>query len=452
MLDITFKNDKTKRHCEWLLKNFARVNALVLPKTAKDQIDLHKQRGLEQQYRDPKGSVYFATEQGWKAFLEFIEVLHMAEPFRSSATYSEVYQAFSAAFATMLSARLLPESLDDLVLHLPDDFLKELTRHGEITFFKLNGIRIDTEFFLNIGHCWVGNFGKISFEAVQESERKECFLDVLRSSFEENTPVITGGRIRATTKGAKREDALRSELGLAILDVLLNMTYKNAFLRLWSVRRVERPEHGLAKQFSFKFVDYPGEAQYRELSLGIRFTEQTFDVDEETIDRWHKHLLLGELNKIIGKHPDDRSDIEDRLINSLLYFRQASLQVMPEMQMSILWICVEALFTGNSEQILKVNLLGLLAMTIWSLRKEYWPSGATTYSELKKVFNKFYCYRSRTFHHGKRGHVTASEVQHFSVVVNNIIIGVTQLIDRGYMTSKQLVQASKEFVESLEST
>jgi hypothetical protein len=230
------------------------------------------------------------------------------------------------------------------------------------------------------------------------------------------------------------------------------MTYKNAFLRLWSVRRVERPEHGLEKQLSFKFVDYLGKVQSRKLSLGIKFTEQMFGVDEETIDRWHKYLLLGELNKIIGKHPDDRSDLEDRLINSLLYFRQAALQVMPEMQMSVLWICVEALFTGGTEKILEVNLLGLLAMTIDSLRNEYWPSGATTHCELKKVFNKFYKYRSRTFHHGKRGSVTESEIQDFSVVVSNIIIGVTQLIDRGYMTSKQLIQAFKEFAGSQEST
>jgi hypothetical protein len=183
MLDITFKNDKTKRHCKWLLKQFARVKALVRPKTVEDQINLlRKQRGFDQQYRDPEGPVHLATEQGWKTFLEFIEVLHMAEPFRSSATYSDVYQAFSTAFATMLSAHLLPESLDDLVSYLPDNFLEELTSHGEITFFKLNGIRINTKFFLNIGHCWVGNFGNISFEAIQENERKEQFLDALRQA------------------------------------------------------------------------------------------------------------------------------------------------------------------------------------------------------------------------------------------------------------------------------
>lgn len=117
--------------------------------------------------------------------------------------------------------------------------------------------------------------------------------------------------------------------------------------------------------------------------------------------------------------------------------------------MSTLWICVESLFTRDSDRVLNANLPGLLATTLSSMRRGHWPEGANTPDDLKRAFTKYYRFRSRTVHHGRRGHVPRVAVQEFSVVVASLIVDVMYGIRGGMRNADQLSRASEQVIERL---
>ena len=113
--------------------------------------------------------------------------------------------------------------------------------------------------------------------------------------------------------------------------------------------------------------------------------------------------------------------------------------------MSTLWICVESFFTANNESILDANKKGLVAIIMSSLNRDYWPKGAKTLDDLEKIFSKFYQYRSRTIHHGRRGHVSVQDVQEFSLVVSALILCVAFQIQKGMRTTEEIAQGAQQF-------
>lgn len=450
-LIINFVDNKSKRSCNWHLKQFAREGSLMLPQKPDDYIRLFKERGFGMQYSEKIDRVYFPTEQGWKSFLDFIDVLHRAEPFQSRATYNDVYQNFNSAFSRMLSAGVLPENLDDLIHYLPNEFKREMTVRSERVFSKLRGIQYDANFLLSIGHCWIGTYDLIIFDTVLANNHKSTTdtIESIENVYKGDTPIITGSCNPGTSDCVIRENTFQCELALSILGILLNMTRENAFQKLWLLQRVDRPEQGLSKQITFSFAWNESIESPTILSFSMKFTDQLFEVNKEKIDMWHNDLFLKDLNKIVTEQPNLQVDLGERLINSLLYFRQSTMQSTPEMQISTLWICVESFFTAGNDKIVDANLNGLLAMTISLLNKDFWPNGAKSYDELKCVFSKHYSYRSKTFHHGKRGHVSNADVQQFSIVVCNLIIGITLMIRRGFKTSDSLLASSKQYIAAI---
>jgi len=450
-LTISFDDKKMERRANWLVKQFAREKALVIPESPGDYMALVRERGLSKQYRTKDGKAYFPTEAGWNAFIEFIRTLQNARPFSTRATVNDVYGAYITAFANMISDGLLPTTWDDLSEYISEEFINDLYDRTEDRFYKISGVQFDFSGFTRIGQGWIGRFDCISFEALQDShpEHTKDALNCLAQVFQKDTPVICGGAIAGTSDRVDREDTRRCELILSILVTLLNMTYENSFSLLWSLRRVEKPEHGKEKQFSFGVLKRGYESR-PELSIRTQFSAQEFHVDEAVIERWSDSLLLTEFNKIVSIRPGARSELQGRIVNAILFFRQASLQVIPEMQMSTLWVCVESLLTVTSDKVLVTNIPGLVAVTAWSLRKDAWPDKADTIEQLKFVFKKHYKSRSRTFHHGGVGHVTVTEVQEFSVVVSNLVVAMVNLTVMGYKTTEEVLDASLRFVNSVE--
>ena len=166
----------------------------------------------------------------------------------------------------------------------------------------------------------------------------------------------------------------------------------------------------------------------------MQFVGRWFDIETSNINDWHESLGLGIVNQLTTEATYRDVELVGRLVNAILYFRQAANQSTPEMQMSTLWICVESFFTANNESIVDANIRGLLAIIMSSLNHDYWPNGAKTPDELGRTFSKFYQYRSRTIHHGRRGHVSRQDVQEFSLVVStvNIECGVSDLHGHAY--------------------
>jgi len=448
-IEAKFSSKKLRRTCEWLVRQFSSEKNLIFPSSSEEYIKISKERGLGMQYRDGVGKTYFPTEKGWKFFLDFTDSVQKSEPFLSRSTKNDTYQNFNRAFAKMLSEGVLPDRIEDLVDYLPSEFIQELSSRSERVFSKINGIHFEGEFFFRVGHCWIGNYGSVSFDCVRDHDRasKENTLEALSRVYENDTPIMAGGNVQGTSDCVKQECTFQCELALSILAVLLNMTYEAAFGRLWQLRRVDRPEYGLSKQFNFSLIHHDVGELSKDLGVSTKYVDQWFRIDEKLIDRWYDYLALTTLNRIVCVMPDSQTELVERLINALLYFRQAADQRTSEMQISTLWICVESFFTANNEQVLNAILPGLLAMTISSLRPEYWPNKAKSLEELRRVFAKYYHYRSRTFHHGRRGHVAAVDVQEFSIVVSNLIIGITHMINAGYKSADDLLEASNQFVQ-----
>jgi len=448
-IEAKFSSTKLRRTCDWLVRQFSSEKNFIFPSSTEEYIKISKERGLGMQYRDGVGKIYFPTEKGWRYFLDFTDIVQKSEPFGSRSTKHDTHQNFNRAFAKMLSEGLLPERIEDLVDYLPSEFIQELSSRSERVFSKVNGIHFEGEFFFKVGHCWIGNYGSVSFDCVRDHDRtsKKMTLEALSRVYENNTPIMAGGSVRGTSDCVQQESTFQCELALSILAVLLNMTYETPFSRLWQLRRIDRPEYGLSKQFNFSLIQKELGESSKDLGVSTRYVEQWFQINEKLVDRWYDSLALTTLNRMVCEKPDSQIELVKRLINTLLYFRQATDQRTPEMQISTLWICVESFFTADNERVLNAILPGLLAMTISSLRPEYWPNKAKSLEELRRVFAKYYQYRSRTFHHGRRGHVTSVDVQEFSIVVSNLIIGVTHMINAGCKSADDLLGASKQFVQ-----
>ena len=445
-LTITFPNKKKQRTALRLIREFTSKKAFLAR-----SIELYRERGLTMQYRGNQRQSYFPTESAWDAFVKFVELVHESEPFASRSTASDTHRAFVHGFADMLSNGLVPETTTDLLAYLPDSFKHDMISRIERTFSKVHGVTVKSDEFVRIGHCWLGNYGNLCFDAIPETTNgyKETSLRSISNVFEADSPVIAAARNRGTSEHVKRESTYQCELALSILCVLLNLTYESAFHKLWQIRRVDKPEFGLAAQCSFSIFEGDNPPSGTGLGVSVTFRDQWFDIDidNEIVHRWHNSMGLSICNDLVTDQFYRNMDLAGRLRNSILHFRLAARQSTPEMQMSTLWICVESVFTMDTDRVLNANLPGLLATTISSMHRDYWPNRAEDIDELKEAFSKYYGYRSRTLHHGKRGHVSRRDVQNFSLVVANLIIDVVYMIRRGVENAEELSRTSQQFVD-----
>ena len=443
-LTITFPADKSRRKALWLIRQFTSRRAF-LPAS----IELHRERKLAMQYRGDGNATYFPTENAWAAFVAFAKLLQRAEPFASRSTVNDTHGAFAQAFANMLSDGLLPEAVDDFVPYLPDPFRRALTSRTERSFAKLNGATIKFDGCLLIGQCWLGNYADLCFDAVPENAHghKAASLRSIATAFEDESAFIAAARNPGTTNRVGLEATYQFEIAIAILCVLLNVTYQSAFRRLWQIRHVDRPELGLSNQRSFSIIVDGQPSSPPQLGLSMKFRGQWFEIHEDLVATWHDSMGLGIINRLVTDPPYRDIDLVERLFTALRHFRVAAAQDAPEMQMSTLWVCVESLFTRASDRVLDENLPALVATTVSSVPREYWPSRASTPDELRRVFTRYYRHRSRTLHHGRRHHVSGVDVQEFSLVVASLIIDVVSMIRRGARTADQLERAARRALD-----
>ena len=453
-IGLQFETLKEERKCRWLLRQFASEKQLIIPKSTEDYMKMHRDRGLGMQHREGFKKTFFPTEDGWRHFREFIDLLHSADPYRSRTVYNDVFQAFSEAFARLLSDGLLPDEVDDFFEYLPDKFVNALTGRFERVAVKLNGVEFDGAAFYRIGYCWIGQFGSINFDCLSDTYREssEKWLESIEKVYESSGCVLLSNSTQGTSDYVQQEAVYHFEISVSALCVMLNMSYENAFHRLWRVRSMRRPEQGYSKHFSFSFISDSDDDD--GLSLGVRTQSmgQWFNINAEILDRWYQQFGLSLINQLISSDSSERTDLHLRWLNALFYFRQAATQQIPEMQIATLWVCVEVFYTANNNEILDAIIPGLLAATAWSMPMEFWPKKSQTLSELEAVFKKYYGFRSRTFHHGRRGHVTDIDVQEFSSVVSNLIVAIAHLIGGGISTADELLQRSRALLKRVSQT
>ena len=332
-LRITYPDEKTRRTTLWLIRQFTSGRAF-LPVSR----ELYRERGLAKQYRGDGQRTYFPTEDAWDAFVKFVKLVQRAEPFATRSTTNDTHQAFVRGFANMLSDDLLPETAQDFVEYLPESFKRALTCRAERTFSKMHGVTIKSDGFLRIGHCWLGKYGDVCFDAIPETanEHKKSSLQTIADAFEIDSAIIAAERSLGTADRVQRESAYQCELALAILAVFLNLSYKWAFGQLWQIRRVDRPESGLATHRSFSIIEDGDPPSPQGLGFNIKFREHGFDIDGDMVNKWHDLLGLGICNRLVTDPDYGEVDLVGRLINAILHFRLAAGQTTPEMQMSTL--------------------------------------------------------------------------------------------------------------------
>ncbi len=439
-MKISFPDDKTRRTCSWHLRKFAKAKAILAPSSTEGYLQLHKERGFGMQYRGDNSRTFFPTQTGWDAFVEFTRFLHLAEPFATRSTKNDTYQAAQKAFANMLSDGLLPETVEDLVAYFPHSFTTALSVRAKRCFSKVQGLNLDDDYFLRVGQCWLGNFAGLCFDAIPETPtgHKKYAIETIGDVFDGETAVFAAERNFGTDDRVEEESAYQWEFALSVLCLMINLTYQPAFGRLWPIRLLERPEHGLAAQRSFSIIEDGDATVERQIGLAMKFVEPWFDINISIVDEWHDSLGLSIFNRIGAEKMFRDAELASRLVDAVLYFRQAASQSTLEMQMSTLWISVESIFATSNQDVVKTNLNGLTAMIPNILKRDRWPQGVGTPEELRKVFKKFYDWRSRTVHQGRRGHVSWRDVEDFSVVVGAIIVGVAYLIDEGMRTGEEL--------------
>ena len=161
-ISIVYANPKERRTAMRLIGEFTAERSF-LPAS----IDLYRERGLSMQYRGTGPHSYFPTESAWRAFVEFAKLIHCAEPFVTRSTSGDTHAALVHAFADILSARLLPEIPEDFLPYLPSDFKQALVNRCERVFSKVQGISIEFDGFVQIGHCWLGEYRNLDFDVIR---------------------------------------------------------------------------------------------------------------------------------------------------------------------------------------------------------------------------------------------------------------------------------------------
>lgn len=437
---MIFRSPKDARRCDWLIRQFASEKHLIFPKTIEEDMALSKNRKLDMQYRDGFKRVIYPTQHGWDHFIEFVKLIHNSEPFVSRATLNDTYQALNTAFARMLGEGQLPDTTDELLVYLPSEFPAQLTTRSEQLAAKLNGVHFEEDYFIRVANCWIGRFVDFDFAwaASDEDPGAAAWFDSMSAVFERNGLVILTSPISGTSEFAASDATYQFETALSVLSVMLNMSYESAFGHLWQVRHMDRPERGYSKHFSFSMVNETNCRSDKSLSIQTRALNQHLTVDQAMVDRWHSKFGLALVNNLVAKPIEDLSQLESKWRNAVLFFGQSATQRIPDLQLAMLWTCIESLFVTGSDDILDAIIPGLLAVTVSTMPREFWPGDGASVPELQKVFKRQYASRSRTYHHGRRGHVSQSDVQQFSHVVCNVIVSVAQLCSRGMRTTFEL--------------
>ena len=219
------------------------------------------------------------------------------------------------------------------------------------------------------------------------------------------------------------------------------MTYKRAFFRLWQIRRRDRPEDGLARQLNFSIKN----DSEKSLGISTQYEEQQYKVGSEQIEHWHERFALKTINQTLSRTPTERSELENRFVTALLYFKAAGDQKLLEMQLPTLWVCIELFLTVGTDTIVKANVDRLVAYSVM-LHSDYWPQSADSPESLRKVLAKFYGYRSKTLHHGQRDHVSRKEAQDFAMIVASFLVVVAWTIDRGFTKRQELRDAADQWL------
>ena len=311
---------------------------------------------------------------------------------------------------------------------------------------KLNGVEFDGAAYYRIGYCWIGQFGSINFDCLSDTYREssEKWLESIEKVYESSGCVLLSNSTQGTSDYVQQEAVYHFEISVSALCVMLNMSYENAFHRLWGVRSMHRPEQGYSKHFSFSFISDSDDDD--GLSLGVRTQSmgQWFNINAEILDRWYQQFGLSLINQLISSDSSERTDLHLRWINALFYFRQAATQQNSRNAKSQRYGSASKRFilpiiTRFSTPSFRDSWPPRHGQCPWN----FWPKKSQTLSELEAVFKKYYGFRSRTFHHGRRGHVTDIDVQEFSSVVSNLIVAIAHLIGGGISTADELLQRSR---------
>lgn len=429
--NLEFPNKKAKRACLYALKMFSRPSAILIPKSTQETMQLYRERRLSMQYSDYVHT-YFATEHGWKYFIDFIDQISTLEPFASRATREEILSEFKAAMTRSIKRGQFPETIEELISEIDESFAISIKSHRERSFFKVLGVNIDINFPFAIGSCFLGRFNHLSIDHTFHSDPEfaTATQKALDSVFEEHTPVLISGISFGTSDICRVRNFESSEIALSLLQVFINFSYERAFKNLGKIMLFQRPEQGLSRQLDFSLVGTS--SSLSDISINTKFASQDFKIDLSLVKMWNTDMALWAINEVIFTNPE--SELFYRFINSLHFFRQAAFQSSCELQLSTLWIAVESIFTADSKKVKNANISALSALTGRTIRQDHWPSGARTKEELEATLAKNYDYRSRTFHHGRRGIVTETNVNEFSILVCNLILSVAWAIHQGCST------------------
>lgn len=63
-LKLCFDSRKDERRSQWLLRQFGSEENLVIPSSTSEDMELHRERGLDKQYRDGFRMTFFPTDKG----------------------------------------------------------------------------------------------------------------------------------------------------------------------------------------------------------------------------------------------------------------------------------------------------------------------------------------------------------------------------------------------------
>ncbi len=428
------------------MKQFASESGLHWPKTREEYNGLTKRAwDYGKHYSRNMTELFFPTDQAWKHFNEFADLLQLAEPYNSRSTADELKQNLKGAMFTFLKGGELPDTVSELLHAMNNGYLKELENYCARSFCRLEGIELEFEHFVRVGNCWIGKYGLISLARTleQDVEWTKAVPGMLERVFDEDTPVIVGDIVTGSHDLTAEISSNQCDLALALIQVLINLSFDAAFRKLSNIIRFDSGASGSSHHLQFRL--YGDNYLLDKISIESNSGGIPYILNSQVIADWYEYFQLQLINSVISKGKYSNNNLLIRLENSVLFFRQATMQKSPDMQLATLWISIESFFTANNGAIGEANISGLVTITQKTLRKEFWPATAKNVEELESLLKKHYGKRSRTFHHGKRDNVSLAEVQEFSILVSNLIICVAIAVGRGLSSIEELLQQAKHF-------
>ena len=337
-----------------------------------------------------------------------------------AVSFGDVFATVKASYNGWLQRKLEPDSQE-----FADPIFQELVAKVKDYEFliKVEGLDLKDQNVIELGSTRIQRSDEILLQGVNFTGLDP---ESVKKKFENSIWLV--GKARGSKSIAQERFQMRVVMSVGILAVCAAVLFGDAFRRsrVHPLISIAGPSDAITLLMWENGGGNP--------SITRKWgREQDLPLDAASIQYLKKECFLNQLASLPDR--EQRTELQDAIVRSLYWIADAHGDRNPAMQFVKLWSCLECFFTLGHEGITESNARGIASVLAYGGSRIVAPAD---YAATKRRVKELYGMRSKALHNARFEHIETADVDELARWVGWIIISMTALSERGYITLRQV--------------